>query len=460
MPLLKPVSQTIDRHCLISSDQRLLVALSGGTDSVCLLHLLKRLAPRRRWQLLAVHVNHRIRPGTADRDQTFCARLCASWDIPLLVETRDIPALARIRKAGLEQTARDIRYEIFEQVAEEQGCAHIVLGHHADDQAETVLLRIIRGTGTDGLTGIPIKRGKIVRPLLAVSRVLLEDYRDHHSLPHCEDETNQLLTYDRNYLRNELLPQIRERLNPRVNRALVALSEIAADDVAALNELVNRATAKTRRITPGGKIELAIDKLCTYDRAVRRRVLRRCVAELLGDPRGFDRVVIQRLERLVDDIGKPVALPGRTRAERVGSLLVLHHIRRADWEIPVAGRRTRLPGMNLTLVCREQAYEGQMIPRIRRARQVTLDNEKLSGQLSVRTIRDGDRFVPFGMTGSKKVGDYLTDCKIPAVYRDEIPVVCDRKGIVWLVGFEIAERVKVDRATQEVMKLEIIRHQR
>lgn len=458
MPLLKTFSQTVDEHNLIDNGQRLLVALSGGTDSVCLLHLLKRLAPRRQWQLLAVHINHRIRPGSADRDQAFCETLCSEWSLPLIVETYDIPALARTGKTGLEETAREIRYRTYEHLAQTEGCERIVLGHHADDQAETILFRIIRGTGIDGLAGIPIRRGKIVRPLLTTTRALLEEYRDHHDLSYREDETNQKLNYDRNYIRHELLPVIRKRLNPRINRALISLAEIAATDNAALETLADHALTKVKRTTPGGKIELAINKLSTYDRAVRRRVLRRCLAELLGDYRNVDRVVIQRLERLIDEGGKPVALPGRTRAERIGSVLVIHHLRRNRWVVPITRRSTRLPSMNMSLICREMAYDGTQIPRKRRSRQVTVDKAKLSGALTVRTISEGDRFVPFGMIGSKKIGDYLTDRKIPAVYRDEIPVVCDQKGIIWLVGFEIAERVKVDRATQEVTKLEIIRH--
>ncbi|MBD3331501.1 tRNA lysidine(34) synthetase TilS [candidate division GN15 bacterium] len=460
MPLLKAVAKIIDQHRLIEDNQKLLVALSGGTDSVCLLHLLRRFASRRRWQLVATHINHLIRPRNAERDQQFCEELCKQWKIPLIVETYDIPALARTGKTGLEETAREIRYQVFEQLARQEECDRIVLGHHADDQAETVLFRIIRGTGINGLAGIPRKRGRIVRPLLEFTRIELEEYRDHHDLPYREDETNAQLTYDRNYIRHKLLPQIRKRLNPRINRSLVSLAEIAAIEVEALDARTDKALAKVRTTTPGGKIELAIDKLTRYDRAIRRRVLRRCVAELLGEQQGVDKVVISRLESLLEVSARPVALPGRTRAERIGQLVVMHHMRRARWELPIVSRRTRLPGMKMSLVCRPQTYDGEAIPRIRRARQVTVDKEKLSGSLSVRTVKDGDRFVPFGMTGTKKIGDYLTDRKIPAVYRDEIPVVCDQKGIIWLAGFEIAERVKVDRATQEVMRLEIIRHKR
>jgi len=232
MTLRSIVRDTIEVHSLIDPGQSVLVALSGGPDSVALLHLLISLRDDLNLRLGAVHVNHRIRKREAQRDEKFCEALCEKLEIDLTIATEDIPARAKRLKQGIEETGREFRYDFFSFLADEDDYDRIALGHHADDQVETILFRLLRGSGRTGLLGMPVRRDQIVRPLLEVPKTDLLEYLKSHDLDYCLDSSNANLDYRRNYLRQKLLPMIREEINPAVDRALLSLRELLADEEA------------------------------------------------------------------------------------------------------------------------------------------------------------------------------------------------------------------------------------
>jgi len=453
--MLDKVKETIRNNDLFRRGDAVLVALSGGPDSVALLHALVALRESLYLRINAVYINHRIRPRAAKAEERFCQALCDTFDVQLTIVRENIPALAAERKTGIEETAREFRYGVFEALAEEDGYDRVALGHQADDQVETVLFRVIRGTGRTGLAGIPIRRGRIVRPLLEVTRNEVMAYIEASQLDYCSDRTNEDSTYKRNYIRNKLLPLIRKNLNPKVDSALLNLADNLEDEEAYLEAVVNRYARRTLRRTVGGKIELDLGLYIGYDKWVRRRLLRYCLTEGSGGKAGPDKETISRLDAACLKGGRGLSLPGKRRAVRNEGKMVIVTTPVAPFRADlVPGKRLCLPQLGLAMIARNRQRKPGPIQKVRRARRVTLDRDKVDGPLFVRNIRRGDRFQPLGLDGSKKVGDYLTNRRIAPVFRDEIPVVCDRQGIIWLVGYEISERVKIDATTRKVITIE------
>jgi tRNA(Ile)-lysidine synthase len=455
MSLLANVEQTISEQNLLKAGDRLLVALSGGPDSVALLHILVRLRLKYRLQLTAVYINHQIRKRAALKEEKFCNSLCRTLDVPLHIVREDIPALARREKMGLEEAGRAFRYELFERMAIQQKLTKVALGHHLDDRVETILFRIVRGTGRTGLGGIPVKRGKIIRPLFDISKAQILAYLAANKLTFCTDQSNLRSQFSRNYIRNRLLPELRRRLNPQVDRALLNMAETVAAEEELLEKKVVRAVKQSVTLTLGGKIELDRERFRGYTNWLRRRLLRYCLGSI-SEGVMIDRETVERIDDQILNGKGDLSLPGKIQAVPAGSKIVFVH------GAPIQLERELHPGKVVRLTCPNvqiAARFGRKLPSrpstVRRATRVSIDRDKVEFPLVVRTIRAGDRFRPLGLHGSKKVGDFLTDRKVPKVYRDEILVVTDDRGIIWVVGYEIADRVKVDKSTRKVVTLEV-----
>jgi tRNA(Ile)-lysidine synthase len=454
MEMFKRFSKTVSENNLLGKGESVLIGLSGGPDSVALLHLLTRLREKLKLRLTAIYVNHRIRKRAALAEEKFCQGLCDKYGIELDIVTEDIPALARKNKKGLEETAREFRYEVYELLAAEDGHDKIALGHHADDRAETILFRIIRGTGPAGLAGIPIKRDKYIRPLFEFTKVEILAYLKKHRLDFCLDKSNLKTDFSRNFIRNRLLPLIRDKLNPRFDIALLNLSEIIRSEEDYLEQITAKNVKKTVNITAGGKFEVALEPFKGYALCLKRRILRFCLMNLSGQSQAPDKEVIDRLIRLDR---KTHALPGGLQAVLTSDKLVIYkRSKTSGTEAELNFNESLRPdGLNLQFRARRVLKKNIALNRQKRSRKVTLDEARVKLPLVVRAIRAGDRFRPLGMAGNKKVGDYLTDKKVPSVYRDEIPVVCDGEGIIWVVGYEIADRVKIDHQTKKVITIEV-----
>jgi tRNA(Ile)-lysidine synthase len=454
----KRVEQTIVEYELLSRGDHVLVGLSGGPDSVALLHCLHLIRKTFQLRLSAVYLNHGLRPRAARHEEQFCRELCEKLKVTLLIERVNVRQIAEEARESLELAGRRYRHALFERLAGEHDCNRIALGHHQGDQVETVLHRIIRGTGIDGLSGMPIKRGKVIRPLLLQTRNDILRHLDAFHLDHCLDRSNDRTEFTRNYIRQKLLPMLRSDLNPGVDRALWNLSETAAADSLLLRQLTNKALQRTVRISPGGKIEVALGRFRGYAPSLRWRLLRACMTDYLGMLPAVDRIVVQRCDNLAMKGGKPISLPGGLSAMSCGDHLLLHRKHPVAYEMGLQlGRKNRLPWPKVDFAVRLKNESYGSLSKRRRAHRVQLDSSRVRLPLVVRSIRPGDRFRPLGLAGTKKVSDYLTDRKIAAVYRDEIPVVCDSLGIVWLVGFEIADRTAIDRKTNEVIEIECTR---
>jgi len=457
MTTLQKVKQTITKHELLDRCDSVLVALSGGPDSVALLHVLCRLRQSKkgmRLRLGAVYVNHQIRKRASKKEEQFCQHLCNDLNLPLTIVRGDVPAAAKRDKLGLEEAAREFRYATFEHLAEEDDYDCVAVGHHADDQVETILFRLFRGTGPTGLSGMPARRGKIIRPLIDLTRTEVLEYLKQNKLDWCEDKSNRSLKFKRNYIRHRLLPAVRKNLNPRVESALLSLADTVGADEQFLSGVVEKASRKCLRITPGGKFELALDLYRGYDIWLRRRLLRRCLKATCRDGQAPAKEVVERLDRLALDGSGSVSLPGRVQATVADNRLLIYDRRkRLVKESFEPGKRLELDWPAVAITGRVTKLGQSVAQTKRRSRLVQLDWDKLTPPLEVRTIRPGDRFRPLGMKGSKKVGDYLTDRRVHKALRDEILLLCDQQGPVWLMGYEIADRVKIDDQTRKVLSV-------
>lgn len=465
------------------------MAVSGGPDSLALLDVLVALAPARGWRLHVAHLDHGLRPGSVDEAASVAA-MAESLGLPATVDARDVAGRAARTGRGIEDTARTVRYAFLAAVAARVGAAVVATGHHADDQGETVLMNVLRGTGLDGLRGmapladwpLPLDvvaglepdvadrlraRGlpRLVRPLLGVWRVAIAAHVARRGLDPVHDESNDDPAFLRNRLRQQVLPRL-EAINPRLREALVRSAEAVAGDVAFLEAAVEATWRAAVRERPE-QGQLAIDRAAwaAAHPAVQRRLLRRAVAALGGDLRalGLAHVEAVRLAIADERVAAAPVLPGGLRVTASGEALVLGPERSAippprlgEEPLPlVEGGEMALPGgWSLSLTVRERRPGDRLAPPD--AWQAALDADALRGALAVRGRRAGDRIQPLGMSGRhRSLQDVLVDLKAPAAERDGWPLVVDAEGarVLWVPGYRIDERVRIGPETRRVALL-------
>ena len=453
--IVKKVIHTIDRQALIIEGDKVLVGFSGGPDSVALLHILHGLQEEFKFKLAAVYIDHKLRPRAAKREARFCKEFCLNYLIPFSSEEINIPDLSQKHKAGIEETARAYRYKTLERIAGEKNYTRIAVGHHRDDRAETVLFNMLRGSGRMGIAGMPPRRGKIIRPLYDISRLEIADYLEEHGLKYMIDRSNLSRQFTRNRIRRKIIPVLKREVTEAAVENIIRFSEIIADEERFLGSMTSVIYDKTVSFTPGGKIRLDLTDKLEYDVWLKRRLVFKILVEA-----GFIDIEFAEIDRLTELIDGEkqtrVSIREGYTAELAGESLYVY---RPGAEI---GRHeVALPGtcrLNYPRVCISFEYVDNMDVeeiRIGQGKIAFIDAEKLQGTLFLSGLEPGARFHPFGRPGTKKVGDFLTDQKYPRPLRDEMPVLYDGQGVVWLAGLEIDNRVKVDGETGKIVKVEI-----
>jgi tRNA(Ile)-lysidine synthase len=432
----------LDRD-LLPADGRLLLAVSGGPDSTALLLILARLAKNLRLSLGAAHFDHGLRGAdAAQREAAFVRDLAGSLGVPFFAGAGDVRALAKTRHLSLEAAARHARYEYLASVAEREGYGAVATGHTAADQAETVLLHLVRGAGLDGLAGMSPRTSwpisgtdlALLRPLLALSRQQTLAYCAAAGVTPLEDETNVSPQFHRNRVRHELLPLLRQ-LNPGIDDALVRLADAAAEDVAYL-----RSVASEALLSPAtGASGLSLRLLREWPASPRRHALRLAFAAVAGDAQELVQRHLQALERLVlaGRTGDQLDLPRGVNA-------ILH---RDALELRCGGPTGALPEEPVTLAVPGESRIGPIIasasPAAPSSGQWTeIDAEAAADSLCLRRRQPGDRFQPLGMAQDKKLQDFFTDAHVPRDARDAVPLFVSSRGIVWTGGLRIADWAK------------------
>lgn len=469
--LLKTLEAEIVAKKLFSANAAIVVGVSGGADSMGLLHALVTLNNRPGFQftLHIAHLNHQLRGEAADADAAFVQAAADRYGLPCTIEVVDVAAMAKEQKVSVEEAARHERYRFFERVCRRCEAECVALGHHADDNVETILHRILRGTGLRGLAGIPRSRHlcagsevRLVRPFLEYKRQTIIDFNNAHAVPYQEDATNASDEPLRNRLRNTILPLLAEQVNPQVGEALLRLSEQARW----VNEYVD-ATARSAfepLIIEHTDQELSLNApaLARKSRIVRAELVRRAIASFeLGE----QDISFGHLSAVVDLLadqasGKQLHLPGGMTVSKLYDRLIFsvpseqpRETIAAEIVVHTPGRTT-LPLHGVEITCEVvtlSAEEAVAAIHASHPGEEWLDYGALCLPLIVRHRRAGDRFWPLGAPGSKKVSEFLIDAKVEPSERDRLAILCDRLGPVWLIGLRIDERVKLTRQTRHML---------
>ena len=457
----------------------LLVAVSGGGDSLALLYALCRLRQDFDLRLRGAHLNHKLRSAASDADAAFVKDTFRRLNIPCELHSADVAAYRRARGLSLEDAARRLRYRFLANAAARRNADTVAVAHTADDQAETLLMHIIRGSGLAGLRGMqPLERLAIdnaaitlFRPLLSVSRAQTYAYCAALGLQPRHDETNLSVEHARNRIRLELLP-LMERVNPAARDALLRLASNAAEDGSYIQEQADAAWREVARQTDGGGIVVLDARLLAQQHpAIQSRVLRRAVHAARGSADGLDidRGHILAMRRmLTGPAGKTLSLPGGILfaagygeahigpADAVQAALARLPAIEGERPLAIPGE-TRVGGWRITAAVREDAACARAVGQCGGAAAETLDLDRLGGDLRLRARLPGDRFQPLGMTHSKKLQDFMVDERIPREMRDGIPLLVSSKGIACVVGWRIAHWARVRDNTRRRLRLRFSR---
>ena len=429
--------------CAMTASDLVLVALSGGADSTALLLSLQALQKEGKvGGLFAAHLNHGIRGTFALRDQTFCETLCRELGIPLQTETCDAPAYAKQTGKTLEEAARELRYSFLERARIACGASVIATAHHADDQAETVLLHLLRGSGTGGLGGMKPRNGRIVRPLLQTTRAEILVYLAEQRAAYCEDETNAENTAARNRIRNELLP-ILSSYNPAIAEALCRTAALCAEDDAMLERLANEAEESIQQ--DGG---LNREKLFALPQTLKSRILRKRIFSLDQTVSEPD---IQRVLALSEaKTGTAIELSGGYRAWTNATTLFLgRYPETLDYCVAFVPEGKTITPRGVLHSERVKSWQ-----KPANGNEAFLALDALPKELVVRSRTAGDRFFPLGAPGERLLSDVLIDKKIPREERDR-PLLCAGDKVLYAAGLGVSELAKVRADTREILHIQI-----
>ena len=463
-PLVDRVRDTLRRYRMLSGGETLVVATSGGPDSTALVHLLVALRDAMNLTIHLAHLNHGLRSEAAE-DAAFVTQMSRALDLGHHEGMADPRALAAQEGLSLEDAGRRLRYEFLTRVARETGAAAIATGHTLDDQAETVLMRLLRGSGLEGLAGIPPVRVaggvRIIRPLIDTTRADVEAYLRGRAAGWREDSTNSDCTILRNRIRLVLIPAL-EGYNRDVRQALARLAGLLRDEAEALEVLAAPRISEVLSGS-GGLVTVARAPFACLPVALQRRAVRAAVHRVRGNLHAVRFVHIEAARRLVLEghTGSWLALPGGVRVSRLsdGAEVTVDELairEPTEYRLPVPGRVVAVEfGLHLTA----EEVPGDRVPSVRsekaRPNEVVLDGAYLGAELVVRGPRPGDRFAPAGMGGrTKTVADYLIDAKVPRHRRALVPVLTTLGGeVLWIVGRRAAEVAQVTGATKHAVRV-------
>ncbi|WP_346774018.1 tRNA lysidine(34) synthetase TilS [Brevibacillus sp. SYP-B805] len=452
------MQKQIEQEALLLPGETILVGVSGGTDSTALLHILCALNQHYQygWKLHALHLNHGFRGREAREDADYVRSLCAEWGVVCHLFERDVSLYMKEKGLGAQEASREIRYALYREVAEEIGASKVALAHHADDQVETVLFRLLRGTGLHGMAGMPKRRWlvenrvEVVRPFLSIFRREIEAYCRTAGLTPREDSSNASRKYRRNRLRLDVLPHL-ESINPRYREHILQFTQFAQTDEKYLAEASKTALGQVILQREMNKISIAANKFQSCDLALQRRMIPLILSYLSSGTEWSS----QHVEAILDMINgdHPSAelhLPDGITVSRVYNRIRFSRGQSAETTAPYWYDLV-IPG---TTPIREVggAIHATVLtspPDMSRlsVHAAVFDMDRLAGKLAVRNRRPGDRLTLFGAAGSKKVKDLLIDAKIPRTVRDRLPLLVADNEIIWVPGVRRAAHAAVNERT-------------
>jgi tRNA(Ile)-lysidine synthase len=442
---------------MLEKGDAVIVAFSGGVDSTALLYILNSLKSRLNIKLYAAHLNHMIRGKDAAHDAAFARKTSKKLKVPFIGEEFDVPSFAKQKKLNLEDAARRMRYEFLERAAAKVGAQKIAVAHNADDNIETLLMRMIRGTGMKGMEGIPPVRDKIIRPLIGTYRADIEKYLRSKKITPRIDKSNFETKYLRNKIRQNLIPAL-ERNNKNIKELLLQI-------IASANRIHGFIEAQANKALEGmisskSRVSISLDagKFSNADPALKGEILRLAIEYIRKD---LSDISFSHIQSIIDLAGKKRAEIDLPRAYVLinKGKITIYASKPAKVRLKEFSATLQIPGTirdnNHRFVIKADVLPlaGISDIKVNDPNRAYLDYDKISGPLTVRSRRAGDRFSPLGLKGRKKLQDIFVDEKIDLDKRDGIPIIDDGEKIVWVVGYRMSEDAKVTNSTKKVVRL-------
>jgi tRNA(Ile)-lysidine synthase len=467
-PLVAQTTNTIERHAMLARGDQVLVGVSGGPDSVALLHVLQTIAPRDDWRLGVAHLDHGLRPDGAAKEMALVRDLAKRLQLPCHTGKIEPPT----GRGCLEEQLRHRRYAFFEQLCADHGYTKIALGHQAEDNAEGVLLHLLRGSGPRGLAGIPpVRDGKIIRPLIHARREQIVAYLQRHGLGYAHDPSNDDPRFARNQIRHQLIPLLRQDYNPNIVTVLNRLATLCREEEQWFARYLEPVLAQIMASCQPNGLDLRLEPFLNLSGPLQRRVLRAALAQWQGHLRRLGAAQVEALLDLATGrSGRSLSLPGCVQGQRTATLLrfTRHPFPRAkeksgsgpSYEYPLLSSQqlpptlcipearcclhfSPLPGMDA------QHWKGDDRSAI------LLDFDQLRFPLLIRNRRPGDRFQPFGLHGTQKLKAFLINHKIPVRERDQTPLLLSGETILWVIGIRRGHGGALTRQTRQVLQVRL-----
>ena len=457
---LKNIEQVLKE--LIAPGDKVLVGVSGGTDSIVLLHVLHWFSRIQNYNLIVVHVNHMARGKDSDADSDFVESIANKLKLPFYLKKIDVEIERLQLKTSFQDAARIIRYQFFEETLQSVGANKVALGHSADDQVETILMNILRGTGLKGLTGIPQVRGSIIRPFLGIHRKDLEIYLKKNDFSFRDDSSNSDKKYLRNRIRHELIPHL-ETYNPGIKKSLKEMSGIAREEDSLLSQMTSDIFIQKIGECNEKNIVWNIEDFQSYPSALRKRLVREIFCRITGDMQAITGYHVQQIINLFNSpkAGKIINIPrGVTVTCSYESVLFSKLIGGISENEPlvtpivVPGITELLEG-HIRRVKTKIFSDKKVLSSLDPGRQAFFDLGKTGFVIQARFFRKGDRFNPLGMTGNKKLKSFFIDQKVPQSMRSKIPILTNADDdIIWVYGQRISHLYRVTDKTKKVLLIE------
>lgn len=453
----------IEDNSLINKDDGIVIGLSGGPDSVCLLHLLCSVREELNLKLAAAHINHMIRGEEADGDEEYSRQLCEKFDVDFFALRKDVEGYAKEKGMSSETAGRKVRYDFFNEVLKKKGYSKIATAHNANDQAETILLRIMRGTGLDGLAGIPVKReNKYIRPILFMKREEVEEYCKKNNLEPRIDATNLEKLYSRNKVRLDIIPYMKENFNKDVVEAINRMALLLQDDNKFIVEEVNK-VYKEYCIEKTDKVIIQ-KEVFNKNSAIIGRIIRKSIKKVNGNQYDVELKHIKEIENIQKvSTNKTVDLPYGIFAENVyGDIHIkLKKFIKSNKYDELVYEKELID--EETIEFNGYTFSFKVLNNMENI-QFTKNNcikyfnyDKINGNIIIRQRKNGDKMNPFGMKGNKKLKDIFIDMKVPKEERELIPVIQFGDDIAWLVSLKLSNKFRVTNDTRKILKIEFSR---
>lgn len=467
--LLEKVNAWALEKGVFKSGVVIIAGISGGSDSICLLHVLNMVAEQKGFSVVAVHINHMLRGEEAKQDEMFVREICQEWAIPLKVFHKDVKVYSEEKRLSEEEAGRLVRYQCFHEVRKEMHAQYIAVAHHYEDQAETIFLNLLRGSGLDGLCGMKDVQRHIIRPLLNIRKEEIEAYLQENNLKYRIDSSNLSNQYNRNVIRNVIFPQIKDKTGFSISSSLLRTSGLLKEDRDFLNGIAQEKYRSVILLEEERKVEIDRGKLNELSRPIGGRVIRIAWQTVTGSLKGLEAKHVNAALELAQKEGtnKTIDFPKGVRFQtEYGRMIVAFKEERLKTTIQ---SEVRVPSemcigeahihVTAGLFTRreyEEAY-GRLEKAGERSLTQLFDYGNISEGIYIRNRLPGDIFSPYNGPGKKKLKDFFIDQKIPIKEREQLLLLAKGKNIIWVIGHRTSENYRITEKTQKILYVKITR---